>query len=87
MSWEFELYEINGEGTLHTFTKIVVALTGFEDEAPYTVCVIDLEETGRLLAWFGETIREEDIEISMELQVVPRIFGETEELKVYYSLE
>ena len=87
MSGEFELYEINGKGTLHTFTKIVAAPTGFEDETPYTVGVVDLEETGRLLAWFGETINEDEIEIGMELQVVPRIFEETEELKVYYSLE
>ena len=60
---------------------------GFEDDVPYIVGVVDLEEGGRALAWFGESVKEEDIEIGMELQVVPQIFDEVEEIKVYYSLE
>lgn len=87
MSGEFELFEMSGKATLHTFTKIVTAPTGFEDVVPYTVGVADLQETGRLLAWIGDTIKEQEIEIGMPLQVVPRIFDEREEIKVYYSLE
>jgi uncharacterized OB-fold protein len=87
MSGEFEFFEISGKGTLHTFTKIVAAPTGFEDVTPYTVGVVDLEETGRLLAWLGESIPEDEIAIGMEVQVVPQIFEEIEEIKVYYSLE
>jgi uncharacterized OB-fold protein len=87
MSGEFEFFEISGKATLHTFTRIVAAPTGFEDVAPYTVGVADLEETGRVLAWIGDSIRPEDIEIGMKLQVVPQIFEELEEIKVYYSLE
>ena len=87
MSGDFEFFEMNGKARLHTYTKIVAAPTGFEDVTPYTVGVADLEEGGRLLAWIGETIPEEEIEIGMELQVVPRIFEELEEIKVYYSLE
>ena len=87
MSGDFELVEISGKGTLHTFTRIAAAPTGFDDDVPYTIGVVDLEEGGRLLAWFGETIEEAQIEIGMPLQVVPRIFEEVEEIKVYYSLE
>lgn len=87
MSDDFEFYEISGKATLHTYTKIVAAPTGFEDMTPYIVGLADLEETGRILAWIGETIKEEDIKIGMELQVVPQIFEELEEIKVYYSLE
>jgi hypothetical protein len=87
MSDAFEFQEVSGKGTLHTFTKIVAAPTGFEDVVPYTVGVVDLEEGGKALAWFGETIEEDDIRIGMELQLVPRIFEELEEIKVYYSLE
>jgi len=87
MSGDFEFFEMNGRARLHTYTKIVAAPTGFEEVTPYTVGVADLEEGGRLLAWIGETIPEEEIEIGMELQVVPRIFEELEEIKVYYSLE
>jgi uncharacterized OB-fold protein len=87
MSGDFEFTEISGRGTLHTFTKIVAAPTGFEDVAPYTVGVVDLEETGRLLAWIGESIPEDQIAIGMDVQVVPQIFEEIEEIKVYYSIE
>ena len=87
MSGEFEWFEMSGKATLHTFTKIVVAPTGFEDVVPYPVGVADLEETGRVLAWIGDTVKEQEIEIGMPLQVVPRIFDEREEIKVYYSLE
>ena len=87
MSGEFEFFEMSGKATLHTFTEIVAAPTGFEDVTPYTVGVVDLDEGGRLLAWIGETVPSEEIQIGMELQVVPQIFEEMEEIKVYYSLE
>jgi len=87
MSGDFEFFEVSGRGKLHTFTKIVAAPTGFEDVAPYIVGVVDLEEGGKALAWFGESIAEADIEIGMEVQIVPQIFEELEEIKVYYSLE
>jgi uncharacterized OB-fold protein len=87
MSGNFEFLEVSGKGKLHTFTKIVAAPTGFEDVAPYIVGVVDLEEGGKALAWFGDTIEEAEIEIGMAVQIVPRIFEELEEIKVYYSLE
>lgn len=87
MSGDFEFFEISGKAKLHTFTKIVAAPTGFDDAVPYTVGVADLEETGRLLAWIGDSIKAEEIEIGMDVQVVPQIFEELEEIKVYYSLE
>jgi len=87
MAGEFEYTEVGGKATLHTFTRIDAAPTGFDDEVPYTVGVADLEEGGRLLAWIGDTISEDEIRIGMELQVVPRIFDEVEEIKVYYTLE
>jgi uncharacterized OB-fold protein len=87
MSGDFEFSELSGRATLHTFTRIAAAPTGFEEMVPYRIGVADLEEGGRLLAWIGEGIKEEEIAIGMRLQVVPRIFEELEEIKVYYSLE
>ena len=87
MSDEYEFSEISGKGTLHTYTKIEAAPTGFEELAPYIVGVVDLEEGGRLLAWIGETIKEDEIKIGMPVQVVPQIFDEIEDIKVYYTLE
>jgi uncharacterized OB-fold protein len=87
MSGEFEFVPLSGRASLQTYTKITAAPTGFEKLAPYVVGVADLEEGGRLLAWIGETIAEKEIAIGMKLQVVPRLFEELEEIKVYYTLE
>ncbi len=87
MSGDFEYMEYSGRGTLQTYTRIDAAPTGFDDVVPYTLGVVDLEEGGRLLAWMGETIGADEIAMDMELQVVPRIFDESEEIKVYYSIE
>jgi len=83
----FEFVEYSGLGTLQTYTRIEAAPTGFEHRAPYIVGVMDLPEGGRALAWFGETVAEEDIHIGMELQLVPRMSEEEERIRVYYSLE
>jgi uncharacterized OB-fold protein len=87
LSGDFELFEISGRCKLHTYTRIVAPPTGFENIAPYIVGVADLEETGRVLAWIGETLKEDELEIGMSLQVVPRLFEEIEDIKVYYTLE
>lgn len=87
MSGDFEFVEVSGRATLHTFTRIVAAPTGFEDVAPYTVGVVDLEEGGRALAWIGDTIPADSVAIGMPVQIVPRIFEELEEIKVHYTLE
>lgn len=87
LSAEFEYIEFSGKATLVSHTKIHAAPTGFEDTVPYTIGVVDLEETGRLLAWFGDSIGDDEIKIGMKLQVVPQIFDDIPEIKVYYSLE
>jgi uncharacterized OB-fold protein len=83
----FEFIEYSGRGTLHTYTRIEAAPTGFERLTPYVVGMVDLEEGGRAVAWIGETVQEEDIEIGMDLQLVPRMSEEEERIRVYYSLE
>ncbi len=87
MSPEFGYREISGRGTVHTFSTIAAAPTGFEDDVPYTIAVIDLEEGGRLLAWVGDTLDPATLEIEQKVQVVPQIFDEIEQIKVYYSVE
>jgi len=87
LSPEFEYVEYSGRGEVYTYTKISAAPTGFDDDAPYTTVLVELEEGGRLVAWQGDTISDEEIEIGMPVQVVPRIFEDTEAIKVYYSVE
>jgi len=83
----FEFHELSGRGTVMTFTRIDAAPAGFEDDVPFHLGVVDLEETGRLLANFGETIDPAEIRIDMPVQVVPRLFEESEAIKVHYTLE
>ena len=78
--------EYSGKGTLHTFTKITAAPKGFNDIAPYVIGVVDLKEGGRLLAWIID-IPDNKIKIGMPVKVVPRIFEEIEEIKLYYTIE
>ncbi len=87
MSPDFELAEYSGRGTVWTWTRIDAAPTGFERDAPYTCVVVELEEGGRLLAWSGETLAHEDLEIGMPVQVVPRIFEDTPDIRVHYTVE
>ena len=85
LSGDFEFSEFSGRGTVYTYSVIAAAPTGFDDDVPYTAVVVDLEEGGRLLAWSGETI--DDVEIGMPVQVVPRIYEEIEDIRVYYTVE
>lgn len=87
MSDDYAFKEYSGEGTLYTYTRIDAAPTGFDNEIPYTVAVVELAEGGRALGWFGDTIRAEEIQIGMQVQVVPRVLENTEDIRVYYTVE
>lgn len=87
LSDDFELVEISGKGKVFTYSTIAAAPTGFEDIAPYTVVVVELDDGGRLLGWLGETIPLPELQIGMDVQTVPRIDETTPELKVFYTIE
>ena len=87
MSADFEFHEYGGEGTLYTYTRIDAAPTGFDDEVPYTIAVVELAEGGRALGWFGRSIPASSVRIGMPVQLVPRVFEETEDIRVYYTVE
>jgi uncharacterized OB-fold protein len=86
MDDKFEWVEYSGNGTLNSYTTIHAAPKGFDDIAPYTLGIVDLKEGGRLIAWIGD-IPKNEIKIGMEIKVVPRIFEEIEEIKLYYTIE
>ena len=87
LSGRFAYRESSGRGSIYTFSRIAAAPTGFEDEAPYTIAVVELEDGGRLLGWIGETIPDDEVAIGMEVQVVPRLLEEIEEIRVTYTVE
>lgn len=86
MSDDFKWIEYSGDGILHSYTKIHAAPKGFDDMAPYVLGVVDLKEGGRLISWI-KNIPDEEIKIGMSVKVIPRIFEEIEEIKLYYTIE
>jgi uncharacterized OB-fold protein len=87
MSPDFTLVEVSGRGTVHTYTTISAAPSGFEHLAPYRLGLVDLDDGGRALAWFGDTLADVDVAIGMPVQVVPRMAEDREAITVYYTLE
>jgi len=87
LSGEFSFKEYNGKGVIYTYTKTEAAPTGFDDVAPYTVVVVELEEGGRLVGWLGDTLDVDAITIGDNVQVVPRICGKGEDIKLYLTVE
>ena len=86
MSDDVKWIEYSGQGTLQSYTKIYAAPKGFNDIAPYIIGVVDLEEGGRLLSWI-KNIPDDEIKIGMPVKIIPRIFEEIEEIKLYYTIE
>lgn len=86
MAPDFEWVEYRGDAVLHTYTVIHAAPTGFDEMAPYIIGIADLPEGGRILGWM-RGVEKEEVRIGMALKVVPRMFEEIPEIKVYYTLE
>ncbi len=67
---KLESIEIPGKGTLYTYSTVYVPLSSLEDEAPYTVAVVEFQEdfklTGRLLV----NSNSENLEIGARVEVV-----------------
>ncbi len=87
LSGDFEFVEYSGRGKVYTYSTISALPAGFDDMGEYTCTVVELEEGGRCMTWLGDSIPVSDIEIGMDVQVVPQIFGEIEEIKLYLSAE
>ncbi len=66
-----EYLDFSGEGKILSFSEVQVPPAGFERFAPYTVCVIDLKEGGRLVAWIDPG--EEPLKIGESVTVKPEI--------------
>ena len=62
-----EYLDFSGEGRILSFSEVQVPPAGFERFAPYTVCVIDLKEGGRLVAWIDPD--EEPLKIGESVNV------------------
>lgn len=87
MSGAFEFVEYSGKGKVFTHTRIAAAPSGFEDVTPFTLVVVELDEGGRLMSWLGQTLTDEELKIGMEVQVVPQILGDKQEIQLVLLTE
>lgn len=66
---ELEWIELPGKGTLYTYSTVYVPLSSLEDEAPYTVAIVELREGLRLTGRIVNTVSE-NLEIGAQVEVV-----------------
>lgn len=61
--------EIPGKGTLYTYSTVYVPLSSLEEEAPYTVAVVEFQEDLKLTGRLVNSISE-NLEIGARVEVV-----------------
>jgi uncharacterized protein len=64
-------YTFSGKGEIYSFTRMMNAPAGFEEQAPYTVALIKLEEGPIVTAQLTD-LGEEDVQIGMPVEMVTR---------------
>jgi len=52
---ELEWVDLSGRGSLYSFTEVSAAPATFADEAPYVLCLVDLDEGIRCLSRINAT--------------------------------
>ncbi len=59
-SRDMKVEQLSGEGVLETFTIIRVPPEGFEEEAPYIVCLVSLNEGCRIIGRLDHDVEQAD---------------------------
>ena len=68
-SFDVEWTKVSGRGTLYSFTVFHRPAPGFEEDVPYNIALIDLEEGTRMMSTIVECPLE-DLKIGMPVEVV-----------------
>ena len=71
LSSDVEWVELTGRGKLITYTTAHFAPVGFEEEAPYTLALAELDEGPRVFARLSKKISGNEIKIGMNVKLVP----------------
>ncbi len=66
-----EPYTFSGRGTVFTFTTIQEGPAGYENSAPYTVAIVQLDEGPMLTAQLTD-LGDQPVEIGMPVEMVTR---------------
>ena len=69
-SWEWEWVKSSGRGKLYTWTVVTFPMhPAFEDEVPYAVALIEMEEGPRIVSRIVD-VAPEDLHMDMPLEVI-----------------
>ena len=64
-------YAFSGKGEIYSFTRMSSAPAGFQEQAPYTVALVKLEEGPIVTAQLTD-LGDQDVEIGMPVEMVTR---------------
>ena len=70
LSSDAEWVEIKGTGKLATYTTVNYGPSGFENDAPYRLAIVDFKDL-RVFGRLSRDLEEADIKIGMELTIAP----------------
>lgn len=87
LSDKFDWIVLSGLGTVYSFTAVHAAPPAFDSMTPYILGLADLDEGGRLIAWFESSLQESDIHIGMKVRVTVKEFPDTSGNRLAYVLE
>ena len=68
---EMEWVEIEELGKLDTFTTVMYGPSGFENEVPYTLAVVEFPPRIKIFGQIDKRIPFDEIKVGMKLKVVP----------------
>jgi uncharacterized OB-fold protein len=66
-----DLFEFSGRGQVYSFTKVSDAPIGYEESAPYTIALVQLEEGPMVTAQLTD-INDEQLQVGMPVEMVTR---------------
>jgi uncharacterized OB-fold protein len=70
LSSDMDWFEISGPGKLISFSTLIYAPTGFEEDLPYTIALAQFDDV-KVFGRMSKDLKEEDMKIGMDLKVVP----------------
>jgi uncharacterized OB-fold protein len=68
---EVEWFAIEGSGKLATYTTVNYGPSGFENDAPYTLAIVDFSDGLRVFGRVSKDINPAEIKVGMDLKVAP----------------
>jgi uncharacterized OB-fold protein len=71
LSDEMEWFEITGPGRLISYSTLIYAPTGFEQDLPYTIALVQFGKDLKLFGRLSKEIKAEEIKVGMKLMVTP----------------